>query len=175
VHRFYTSTNTPRSFHVSEYIFFYSSLSLQDLVQIPGAQRSPHKSRATGAHCARVSSRPSREVPKHTMASYSIVSALLLLIPAVLVYYRVSRSETSNNTAGQANTATEKQEDKPKTIMQPPTDDLAPPKDDPFTQDQLREFDGSDPSKPIYVAIKGTWLQYFEVRHGCNACGRYHL
>ena len=39
--------------------------------------------------------------------------------------------------------------------MQPARTDLAPPKDDPFTQEQLREFDGSDPEKPIYVAIKG--------------------
>ncbi|KAJ7232644.1 progesterone binding protein [Mycena haematopus] len=40
--------------------------------------------------------------------------------------------------------------------MQPARDDLAPPKDDPFTLAQLKEFDGSDPSKPIYVSIKGT-------------------
>jgi len=42
-----------------------------------------------------------------------------------------------------------------KTIMQPPRDDLDPPKDDPFTLDQLKQFDGSDNSKPIYVSIKG--------------------
>ncbi|KAJ7779805.1 progesterone binding protein [Mycena metata] len=41
-------------------------------------------------------------------------------------------------------------------IMQAPRDDLAPPKDDPFTLAQLAEFDGSDPAKPIYVSIKGT-------------------
>ncbi|KAJ7089996.1 progesterone binding protein [Mycena epipterygia] len=40
--------------------------------------------------------------------------------------------------------------------MQPAREDLAPPKDDPFTLAQLKEFDGSDPSKPIYVSIKGT-------------------
>lgn len=44
-----------------------------------------------------------------------------------------------------------------KSIMQPPRDDLQPPKDDPFTLEQLKEFDGSDPSKPIYVAIKGAF------------------
>lgn len=42
-----------------------------------------------------------------------------------------------------------------KTIMQPPRDDLDPPKEDPFTLEQLKEFDGSDLSKPIYVSIKG--------------------
>jgi len=40
-------------------------------------------------------------------------------------------------------------------IMQPPNENLAEPLDIPYTQEQLREFDGSDPLKPIYVAIKG--------------------
>jgi len=40
-------------------------------------------------------------------------------------------------------------------IMQPPNENLAEPLDAPYTQEQLKEFDGSDPSKPIYVAIKG--------------------
>ena len=46
---------------------------------------------------------------------------------------------------------------KPRTgnIMQPPNENLAVPLNVPYTQEQLREFDGSDPSKPIYVAIKG--------------------
>ncbi|KAH7923159.1 cytochrome b5 [Leucogyrophana mollusca] len=44
--------------------------------------------------------------------------------------------------------------------MQPPRTDLDPPKDDPFTVEQLKQYDGSDPSKPIYVAIKG---QIFDV------------
>jgi len=49
------------------------------------------------------------------------------------------------------------QTEKPRTgnIMQPPSESLADPLDVPYTQEQLREFDGSDPSKPIYVAIKG--------------------
>lgn len=42
-----------------------------------------------------------------------------------------------------------------KTMMQPPKGDLAPPKDDPFTTDQLKEHDGSNTENPIYVAIKG--------------------
>jgi len=40
--------------------------------------------------------------------------------------------------------------------MQAARTDLAPPKDDPFTTEELKQYDGSDPSKPIYVAIKGT-------------------
>ncbi|KIM69680.1 hypothetical protein SCLCIDRAFT_1208182 [Scleroderma citrinum Foug A] len=42
-----------------------------------------------------------------------------------------------------------------KTIMQPPRDDLDPPKHDPITLEELKQYDGSDPSKPIYVSIKG--------------------
>ncbi|KIY43690.1 progesterone binding protein [Fistulina hepatica ATCC 64428] len=40
--------------------------------------------------------------------------------------------------------------------MQPSIPDLLPPKDDPFTLEELKPFDGSDPSRPIYVSIKGT-------------------
>ncbi|KAH7911015.1 cytochrome b5-like heme/steroid binding domain-containing protein [Hygrophoropsis aurantiaca] len=39
--------------------------------------------------------------------------------------------------------------------MQPPRNDLDPPKDDPFTAEELSQYNGSDPNKPIYVAIKG--------------------
>nr|XP_018267382.1 uncharacterized protein I303_01368 [Kwoniella dejecticola CBS 10117]OBR89540.1 hypothetical protein I303_01368 [Kwoniella dejecticola CBS 10117] len=40
-------------------------------------------------------------------------------------------------------------------IMSAPAADLAPPKDDPISASTLSQYDGSDPSKPIYVAIKG--------------------
>ncbi|KAJ7131841.1 progesterone binding protein [Mycena crocata] len=53
--------------------------------------------------------------------------------------------------------------------MQAARDDLAPPKDDPFTLAQLKEFDGSNPSKPIYVSIKGT---VFDVSHKTDSYGR---
>ena len=85
------------------------------------------------------------------MTTYPIISALLLAIPALFIYRRV----TARHTSATPSPTTEKPEEKPKTIMQPARTDLAPPKDDPFTQEQLREFDGSDPEKPIYVAIKG--------------------
>lgn len=39
--------------------------------------------------------------------------------------------------------------------MQPERTDLDPPKNDPFTQEQLKAYDGTDASKPVYVAIKG--------------------
>jgi len=41
-------------------------------------------------------------------------------------------------------------------IMQPAREDLAPQLDHPYTVEELKAYDGSDPSKPILVAIKGT-------------------
>ena len=52
-----------------------------------------------------------------------------------------------------------------KPVMQPPKSDLAPPKDDPFTVEQLKQYDGTDPSKPIYVAIKGALLFLLTLQH----------
>ena len=47
------------------------------------------------------------------------------------------------------------EDSQPKSIMQAEKTDLAPPKDDPFTLEELQKFDGSNPEKPIYVSIKG--------------------
>jgi hypothetical protein len=46
------------------------------------------------------------------------------------------------------------------TIMQAERTDLAPPKDDPFTQEELKAFDGTDTDKPVYVAIKGKFVLF---------------
>lgn len=32
----------------------------------------------------------------------------------------------------------------------------SPPKDDPIPVDDLKQYDGTDESKPVYVAVKGT-------------------
>jgi predicted heme/steroid binding protein len=53
--------------------------------------------------------------------------------------------------------------------MQQPRADLAPPKDDPYTTEGLKEYDGSDPSKPILVAIKST---VFDVSNKADVYGR---
>lgn len=90
------------------------------------------------------------------MDSVTILIAALLAIPAILIY-RIAFSTRTTTSSNQEHTETEKKtEEESKTIMQPARDDLQPPKDDPWTLQQLKEFDGSDPSKPIYVAIKGT-------------------
>lgn len=87
----------------------------------------------------------------------TFVSLLAALIPFAAIAYQFY-SPPSVATIDEANQKKEEEpevEDKPKSIMQAPRTDLAPPKDDPFTLEQLKEFDGSNADKPIYVAIKG--------------------
>lgn len=79
--------------------------------------------------------------------------ALLLSLPAAYIFHRHFYSAPAT-----VQQIKEPSEQKPlKTIMQPARTDLLPPKDDPFTLEQLKQFDGSDPTKPIYVAIKGAY------------------
>ncbi|KAN0109759.1 Cytochrome b5-like heme/steroid binding domain containing protein [Russula decolorans] len=59
------------------------------------------------------------------------------------------------------------------TMMQPERTDLDPPKDDPFTQEQLKAYGGSDASKPIYVAIKGTVFDVSRKRETYGPGGSY--
>lgn len=40
----------------------------------------------------------------------------------------------------------------------------SPPKDDPFTPEELAQYNGSDDSKPVYVAIKGKIFDVSEKR-----------
>jgi len=99
----------------------------------------------------------------------TLLIGLVLALPAVYVYHRLynqkpSATETSNS-----------EEEKPKTIMQAPRDNLLPPKDDPYTLEQLAEFDGSDVNKPIYVAIKGTIFDVTHKRDTYGQGGSYNL
>lgn len=83
--------------------------------------------------------------------------ALILLLPlSYLFYRRLPSLGFSQTRVPTVPPPAESEPNKPlKSIMQAPRDDLAPPKDDPYTTEELKEFDGSNPSKPIYVAIKG--------------------
>ncbi|MCJ1372336.1 hypothetical protein MMC20_003560 [Loxospora ochrophaea] len=51
---------------------------------------------------------------------------------------------------------------------------LDPPKSDPFTAEELAKFDGSDPSMPVYVAVKRL---IFDVsgKESYAAGGPYHV
>ncbi len=83
----------------------------------------------------------------------TILKVALLALPAVYVYRRLYLKSAPQAPA--ETTEEKKEEEKTKTIMQPPRDDLAPPKDDPYTLEQLEQYDGTNADKPIYVAIKG--------------------
>ncbi|KIJ50391.1 hypothetical protein M422DRAFT_159829 [Sphaerobolus stellatus SS14] len=52
--------------------------------------------------------------------------------------------------------------------MSAPAVTLNPPKEDPFTTEQLKQFDGRTEDTPIYVAIKGT---VFDVSHKRDTYG----
>lgn len=43
--------------------------------------------------------------------------------------------------------------------MEPSTHPTHPPKDDPFTEEELSQYNGADSSKPVYVCIKGDYSQ----------------
>lgn len=93
------------------------------------------------------------------LALYALAFALPL---TYFFYHRQSKANAVPDTVPAEDSAQSK---KPlKSIMQAPKDNLAPPKDDPFTTEQLKEFDGSDPSKPIYVAIKGALSVLFSLK-----------
>ncbi|OJA20524.1 hypothetical protein AZE42_01593 [Rhizopogon vesiculosus] len=83
-----------------------------------------------------------------SVVTYGLVLALPLLF--LFLKHSLSPSRQSRPLISQP-----EEKKSLKTIMQPPRDDLDPPKDDPFTLEHLKQFDGSDLSKPIYVSIKG--------------------
>ncbi|THH12697.1 hypothetical protein EW146_g7460 [Bondarzewia mesenterica] len=99
----------------------------------------------------------------------ALVWGLLLVLPAsfYLQGYFFAQPDSPFSSPEPSPQPEEKKSEE-KSVMQAEKTDLAPPKDDPFTLDQLKEFDGSDPSKPIYVCIKGT---VFDVSHKHDTYG----
>lgn len=82
---------------------------------------------------------------------------LVFFFPLLYLVYRQYPSVLSVlHTSPPQPTPAEADSKKPlKSIMQAPRSDLAPAKDDPFTTEELKQYDGTDSSKPILVAIKG--------------------
>lgn len=78
-----------------------------------------------------------------------VLVALAVAIPAAIAfqYFTISKQNSPRRS--------HQQYPSNQTIMSPPTEDLPPPKSDPFTLEQLKRFDGTDESLPIYVSIKG--------------------
>ena len=100
-----------------------------------------------------------------------LLSALSLPILIVLGrIFRSTASSTSIRSSSPSNddlTEEEKEERETTSVMSPENTDLAPPRDDPFTLEQLRAFDGSNPEKPIYVSIKGALGFHAQSSFGC--------
>ncbi|KAF8625320.1 hypothetical protein AX15_005450 [Amanita polypyramis BW_CC] len=91
------------------------------------------------------------------VSTTSVIYGALFAIPAYITYWWLTQEAPSPVQAPAENL------EKPlKSVMQPPRTDLAPPKDVPFTPEELKQYDGSVPGGPIYVAIKGT---VFDVTH----------
>ena|ERR1700733_1751859 len=87
------------------------------------------------------------------MVQLTTLDGIALVLFAYISYHYLSR-QTGAQTDRTTQPAQTSQ--KPlKSIMSAPRDDLAPPKDDPYTPEQLKEYDGSTAGKAIYVAIKG--------------------
>jgi len=85
-------------------------------------------------------------------ASSIVLYTALLAVPAYISYRLTFGAGTNSPTRVPA----EDTDRELKSVMQPPSTDLEDSKDDPFTPEELRVYDGSVPGKPIYVAIKGT-------------------
>lgn len=84
-----------------------------------------------------------------------LVVAAVLSLPVIYFLYHYAAPSHPIAEKQKAEETSDCEEEKQPTIMQPERDDVAPPKDDPFTLEQLKPFDGSDLTKPIYVSIKG--------------------
>ncbi|KAG6855736.1 hypothetical protein H0H87_011406 [Tephrocybe sp. NHM501043] len=93
-----------------------------------------------------------------------VIYGLALTLPAAYLTYRhflrTSRAVISP--------APQESQKSLKSIMQAAREDLAPPKDDPYTTEELKKYDGTTPELPIYVAIKGT---IFDVTHKADVYG----
>ncbi|UZJ57149.1 hypothetical protein CBS101457_006469 [Exobasidium rhododendri] len=60
-------------------------------------------------------------------------------------------------------------------MMEPTTKPTHPPKDDPFTAEELAKFNGTDASKPVYVCIKGLVFDVSEKREMYEPGKGYHI
>ncbi|KAH8089098.1 cytochrome b5 [Filobasidium floriforme] len=59
--------------------------------------------------------------------------------------------------------------------MSPPSASLAAPKSDPISIATLSQHDGSDPNKPIYLAIKGTVFDVTAKKEMYGPGGSYNI
>jgi hypothetical protein len=93
------------------------------------------------------------------MRSDYVFYALALVVPLVTLFQYFGDTDTEPEDSApeieSKSNSEEKKSTSGTTIMQSERTDLPAPKNDPYTLEELKPYDGSDPSKPIYVAIKG--------------------
>ncbi|KAK1925462.1 cytochrome b5 [Papiliotrema laurentii] len=106
-----------------------------------------------------------------TLTSTPVLIAGALGISAAVYAKRQSASPVTpapvQSTSRTAQSTMEQKKDG--SVMSPPAANLELPKDDPISVAELRQYDGTDPSKPIYVAIKG---RVFDVSHKKEMYGK---
>lgn len=86
----------------------------------------------------------------------TLLLTLLLALPIIYILRSVLLRTPLSSAEHGSTSAPQTKKDEQTGIMQAERSDLAPPRDDPFTLEQLKAFDGSDEAKPLYVSIKGT-------------------
>merc|ERR1712071_265869 len=80
-----------------------------------------------------------------------------------------------NTAQGLKNAAVGQGVEKTASIMSPPSSSLAPPKDDPISPSELAKYNGSNPSLPIYLAIKGTVFDVTAKKEMYGPGGSYNI
>lgn len=86
------------------------------------------------------------------MGSDVVLYALALVFPLAVLFQHFTDTDSAPESKS---SSSQEKKTTMTTIMPPERVDLPPPKDDPFTQESLKAFDGTDSTKPVYVAIKG--------------------
>jgi hypothetical protein len=102
-----------------------------------------------------------------TLPSFGQLAIYGLTLAFPLILYHLLSANPKPAAKPTPATLGDKDEKKSTTMMQPERTDLDPPKDDPFTQEQLKAYDGTDASKPVYVAIKGKIVRLTSRPHTC--------
>ncbi|KAG8697096.1 hypothetical protein FRC08_006735 [Ceratobasidium sp. 394] len=95
------------------------------------------------------------------------VAAVAIILPS---YWVLSRRQGNNQTHGTNTSPVSK-----KNPFAVGDRQLQPPKDDPYTLAELTAFDGQDPNRPVYVAIKGTIFDVTPKRDVYGPGGSYSV
>jgi len=107
-----------------------------------------------------------------SLSPFLIFGALVILGIAAFVYYQQTQKETSEIEVPknlEVNDKEKKDESKPTKRKIKEKKDSKKASEKIFTANELKQYDGDDPKKPIYVAVFG---QVFDVTKGVNYYGK---